>query len=524
MHVVSNHRLRTIVVIVGLALASLFPLYVASRHTLFLNDDSYITLTYAKNLVAGNGFVFNHPPHTLGTTSPLFTLAVAALGLIFSHQAISTIAVYLTALCWLGIVWVFFGYRSAWGLSEWQAGLIGLIVIASGWVNFLGMEAYIFTFLLVLGISLFLHGDRLAAGFTLGLLFLTRGEGIIVFGLILLLAAIQGWTTRRGSGSSWIKPALMLGLGFAVPVAIWAVYAQSTFGSILPNTLAAKQAQGQNGLGRPFLERLVREWMPTWGTRFRLPSQPLINAWWLLILAGAISAGLRRRSWLIFLAWGLLYVLGYTVLGVSAYWWYQLPILFVLNLFFALGVIACVELIVKLVQRPPAATALSGLLVGAILLNLGLPTIRNALTYEGDPRGKSYIELSQWIRQHTARTDSVAFIEIGYLGYFTDNRIIDLAGLTLPNIVPHIAEGDFAWGFWHYAPDYYVHSVDFDWALADIRNDPRFAETYQPVATLHGPTEHEFVVYKRVPQNASESSARRECMLSAQVRLDPCRL
>ncbi|HEY0605940.1 MAG TPA: hypothetical protein VGD58_23655 [Herpetosiphonaceae bacterium] len=510
--------------IAGLALASLFPLYVAAQHTLFLNDDSYITLTYAKNLVAGNGFVFNHPPHTLGTTSPLFTLAVAALGIVFSHQAISTIAVYLTALCWLGIVWVFFGYRSAWALSDWQAGLIGLVVIGSGWISFLGMEAYIFTFLLVLSISLFLHGDRLAAGFTLGLLFLTRGEGILVFCLILMLAAIQGWTANRESGLSWIRPALVLGVGFAVPVMIWAVYAQNTFGSILPNTLAAKQAQGQNGMGHPFLARLVQEWLPTWGTRFRLPSLPLINAWWLLIVAGVISAGLRRRAWLIFLGWVLLYVLGYAILGVSAYWWYQLPILFVLNLFFALGVIACVELIVRLVRRPPLATALSALLVGAVLLNLGLPTVRNALTYEGDPRGKSYIELSQWIREHTARTDSVAFIEIGYLGYFTDNRIIDLAGLTLPNIVPHIAQGDFAWGFWHYAPDYYVHSVDFDWALADIRNDPRFAESYQPVATLHGPTEHEFVVYKRVGQSAADAAAQRRCLPSTTMRSALCRL
>lgn len=49
MHVVSNQRLRSLLVIVALALSSLFPLYVASRHTLFLNDDSYITLTYAKN-------------------------------------------------------------------------------------------------------------------------------------------------------------------------------------------------------------------------------------------------------------------------------------------------------------------------------------------------------------------------------------------------------------------------------------------------------------------------------------------
>ncbi len=47
-----------------------------------LNDDSFITLTYAKNLAQGNGFVYNQPPATLGTTTPLFTITTALLATI----------------------------------------------------------------------------------------------------------------------------------------------------------------------------------------------------------------------------------------------------------------------------------------------------------------------------------------------------------------------------------------------------------------------------------------------------------
>jgi hypothetical protein len=62
-------------------LASLLPLWAAYSHRTALNDDTYITLTYVKNIARGDGFVFNAQPPTLGTTTPLTTLAVAALAI-----------------------------------------------------------------------------------------------------------------------------------------------------------------------------------------------------------------------------------------------------------------------------------------------------------------------------------------------------------------------------------------------------------------------------------------------------------
>ncbi|MDO8969559.1 MAG: hypothetical protein Q7U74_02660, partial [Saprospiraceae bacterium] len=127
-------------------------------------------------------------------------------------------------------------------------------------------------------------------------------------------------------------------------------------------------------------------------------------------------------------------------------------------------------------------------------------TVNTMLTYSGDVRGVSYTALAQWFRENTESSASIAYIEIGYLGYYTNNRIIDLAGLTLPEIVPHIANKDFAWGFWHYRPDYYIYLSDFDWALGSIKSDPRFEEQYKPIATLSGPREANFVIFKQINQ------------------------
>jgi hypothetical protein len=482
--------------VVYLVLISLIPLWTAYQHHNFLNDDTYITLTYAKNLAVGRGFVFNAPPSILGTTTPLLTLTVAGLASVFRHVDLAFLAVFFTAFCWAGIAWVFFAFRRSWGITEWQALLIGLVVIASGWITFLGMEAYLFALLLVLSLSLFYSKRHFLAGICTGSLFLTRGEGVLLLIILLPLSLISDWLHLRKFGSRTIRPSIYLLAGFLLPVLPWLAYAFTTFGQVLPNTLAAKQAQGVSGNWRSLPVRLVLEWIPTWGRQFAIREVPMINFWWVLVLVGTVSAVVRKRRWTIWLLWIALYVLGYTLLRVSAYWWYQLPILFVLDIFFALGLIQGVESMIASKMNRGIAIGASIAFVSIMIFTMGKPTVNSILSYQGDPRSASYLELAEWIRNNTQAAESIAFIEVGYLGYYTDNPIVDLAGLVTADIVPHLAQGDSAWGFWYYKPDYYIYLPDFDWALAGIRSDPRFDREYQRVAVLSGPRQTDFVIYK----------------------------
>ena len=84
-------RARQWICVVMLVLASFFPLWAAHHCWQFLNDDSYITLTYAKSIAVGRGFVFNSPPPTLGTTTPLYAVAIAALSVVLARADISQI-------------------------------------------------------------------------------------------------------------------------------------------------------------------------------------------------------------------------------------------------------------------------------------------------------------------------------------------------------------------------------------------------------------------------------------------------
>jgi hypothetical protein len=150
-------RKSNFITIVILLLLALHPLVVAYNYPYaHLGDDAFITLTYSKNIARGNGFVFNHPPAVLGTTTPLFAIIIALLSVVLSQIDMRIITVFFSAACWIGIVYTFFLFRKAWGFTKWQAYIIAFVIIGLGLRAWLQMEAYLFAFLLTLSFSFFI--------------------------------------------------------------------------------------------------------------------------------------------------------------------------------------------------------------------------------------------------------------------------------------------------------------------------------------------------------------------------------
>src|SRR5215831_1190743 len=56
----------------------------------FLPDDSYITYRYAQNLLQGHGLVFNPGEYVLSTTTPLYTLLLAAAGVVWPDLPVTS--------------------------------------------------------------------------------------------------------------------------------------------------------------------------------------------------------------------------------------------------------------------------------------------------------------------------------------------------------------------------------------------------------------------------------------------------
>jgi hypothetical protein len=146
-------------------------------------DDAFITFRYARNLLAGHGFVFNLGERVLGTTTPLYTLLLAGLAGVtrsvdypWLALLVNSVADLLACLLLVGLGRRLTGSRAV-GLA-----LGGLWAIAPMSVTFAvgGMETSLFVLLLVATAVAYLdRRTRLAAALA-ALALLTRPDGALL--------------------------------------------------------------------------------------------------------------------------------------------------------------------------------------------------------------------------------------------------------------------------------------------------------------------------------------------------------
>ena len=490
--------MRRRVAVYILLFCSLVPIVAALRvdHRL-IGDDPLITLTYAKNIAAGHGFVFNHGDPVLGTTTPLFALVVGGLMALFPGVPGTAIAVWTTAVCWLGLIWSFYFFRDAFGIPVSTAVWIGAAIAASGWVPHLGMEAYPFALLLVATLGMAYGRRPLLAGILGGLLFLTRGEGI----LFVSLAALAGWWVRarkdRERSSSLLRSTpFLMALGFLIPLGLWALYAMPTFGNIFPNTLAAKIAQVDSGLWPAFQTRLIGDWVPGWKIGPSL-GFPLLNLFFVLVAGGLVRLARTYPRLRVLPVWAVVYGSGYALLGVPGYPWYRLPIEFVLIVLLASGLEGLASLFGSAHAQPwrRVVAHVPGVVVIGLLFGSTLDAIRTPPVHEKD---RAYFKMAAWFDENGSAGERIAYMEVGYLGYYTDLGIVDLVGLVTPDLTHRVAARDFTSGFWEAEPEYLV-SLEGSRFILPILNNPDFAPRYERVAELDGFEGLGLSVFRRHP-------------------------
>lgn len=470
--------------------ASIFPFVTAIQveHE-FLGDDQLITLTYAKNIAAGRGFVFNTGDQVLGTTTPLFALVMAGLFFVFPSLPGTSLAVWLTAVCWGVLIWSFFIFRGAFKLTDRQAALIGAVIAVGGWVTYLGMEAYPFALLLVLSAGFAATGRPFTAGITAGLLFLTRGEGVLFFGLLWLAA---WWAERSPHGEGALRlvrwaPARM-GAGFSIPFAMWSVFAMLSFGNIFPNTLSAKVAQVESGLWKPFHHYLFSDWLAYWSVAPWLGSVGTV-LFLALATVGLFLVLARRRALWFLPAWLVAYVAGYVILGVpGAYPWYRLPVEFVLLALVGLGLDGLMR-----IRRQPAV---GGVVAATVLASMAWSTADKALHPTTTAKHRAYRMLSAELAELSTPGQWVAYHEVGYLGYYTELGVVDLVGLVTPDNAERVARLDFSSGFWETRPEYLIY-LEGSKFIRPIIEHPQFRAEYASLLRREGFDGQALTVYRR---------------------------
>jgi hypothetical protein len=128
--------------------------------------------------------------------------------------------------------------------------------------------------------------------------------------------------------------------------------------------------------------------------------------------------------------WGFLQAITYSILGVASYNWYFIPS--VAALFLLVGVGA--EKVGLWVASRGGRWIGMGLSV-ALVLAIAAPGVESKATSpEGQARRQDriqvYRDLGIWLREHTPADSTVAAMEIGVMGFFSERRFLDFLGLT----------------------------------------------------------------------------------------------
>jgi hypothetical protein len=247
---------------------------------------------------------------------------------------------------------------------------------------------------------------------------------------------------------------ITVGLGLLL---VWHFFAWIYFGSPLPVTLAAKQAQGRMAISQHFAPGVLR--IVSWyskGLQYKVQLG--------LAMIGLIFSLLRKQQWALILGWTGLYFLAYALLGVTSYFWYYAPLV--------PGWVVAVGLGIALISwlPLPSQEQLSSLwnnvrpgLVGMLLTALFVAqaiTVQK-MSQQTDPRYMVYRSVGEWLARNIPADARVGALEIGMIGYFSQRSVVDFAGLIQPDVADQMQtdttyDDTALWAVQTYKPEYLV--------------------------------------------------------------------
>ncbi len=437
---------RRRLVLLGIVTTLVVTTYALVNHVLgFPLDDAWIHQDFARTLAQHGVFAYAPDKSGAGSTSPLWVLLLTPPQLLPGGAPLWLVIVWVDALGTLalfGLAWASSALVERWladtdkRLRSLGALATGLAVIAEwhlAWVALSGMETILFillSVLLLLGISCAWRVAWLGA--LAALLTATRPEGAVLALLVAGFLTLRAEARLQNTSHRWRAALIYLGV-YVLGVLPWLALNEATSGHLLPSTFYAKGAYYALGTSEP--ARLAGYAL---GVLTFLGSSPLVA----LGLPGAAYALWRaRRAWAQGTQWlALVWVIA--LIGVYAVYLpvvyhngrYLLPVLPVL---LALGVTGALRFVSMGGYRLLSAVLL------VLALGLGvLSIVRGAGIYTANISyiNNYQVETALWLRANTPPDALVATHDIGAIGYFSGRRVIDLGGLTQPEIVPLLSD------------------------------------------------------------------------------------
>ena len=389
-------------------------------------DDSWIHLQFAKRLAAGEGLAYSAGERVTGSTAPLWTAMLAPL-LLLPGNVVVWVKLLGGALYAAGVGLT---YRLARELELERgpallAGAWTLLCYWLVWSALSGMEVPLFIVLSLAGMVLQVRERRDATRLPLAVPVLAVAALVRPEGYLLLVLALLD---RLLTPSSWSRreAARALAIAALVLAPAWAVYSWIG-GSPLPTTFGAKAGATR---GLPDLQYLYL----VVGILFRpLPWATLLAGAGIVRLVERVSPrgpGALPALWLLGLplAYAALAPQGkHLLLGnFGRYFFPLLPVVAVLG---AAGLAA--------VWKRWAGARVWRLAAALILLAPSAATlVQGAARYAQNVANveDSDVRMALWLRDRMPPQAVLAVQDIGALGFFLPNRLVDVSGIVSPRV------------------------------------------------------------------------------------------
>lgn len=403
-------------------------------------DDSFITFRYARNILTGDGFVYNPGAQVLGTTTPLYTFSMVILGALtggtnasFPWLALilNTLADVLTCL----LLWKLGKY-----LSNERVGLAAGFTwaIAPHSVTFAigGLETSVYVMLLTAAAYFYMVKKRTLASLAASLAFTTRPDALILIGPFVIDRLIRALHPKFKEKLGWQEI-----LALALPTVLWNGFAWLYFGSPVPHSVQAKLLVYHLNPADSFI-RLIQHYATPFQLHNIMPTAIAIGIGLLLYpflyLIGARHILQTEKRLLVWLLYPWLYLATFAISNPLIFRWYLTPPLpaYIFVILFGLDSLAQ-----SISARKPVALKWlpSSLMILSILITLPAWELNPDHGPNRPAPKMAYIKLEELYHQAATLVlpelqpgDVIAAGDVGVLGFDTNAQILDTVGLNSP--------------------------------------------------------------------------------------------
>jgi hypothetical protein len=412
-------------------------------------EDYYITYRTSKNIALGNGAVFQPGERVHSFTSAFNTLVPALFSWLAGNRsdAFALWGYRVVSLLALGAgAWMLSRVAARCGLgtgARWAIPLLLVLEVKITDYSINGQEIGFMVFFIAAGLYVLLayEGRKwMALGASWAGLMWTRPDGFVyggavAVGIFLFAVAETGHADRRALLGTLLKAALF-GAVLYLPWVAWAAW---YYGSPVPHTILAKGLNPTPEAAfsvRDFLKaRLDGEsfnlvFLPGYGPafggwpmvmrRFGTAIALCCAVYWVLPSASRLG---RAASF----AFGLA---NFYLSQVAAY-----PAPWYLPNASVLGIVVLGAMLHDLRRFPLAAGIAASALFGhfAFAFFAGAWQLRQQQAIVED--GNRTV-IGQWLRDHALSANETVFLEcLGYIGYFSQLKMLDYPGLSSPEVV-----------------------------------------------------------------------------------------